>query len=143
MREFEKGVVFFQWPSPDLPVFNALMRRVFLPDEVAPTHCSFGNCGAPLDRCMPKARSVDIVVNASYLNTLVECTLLCRPLAIQRVSSDQQNHPDADWPFGAVETCTFRMSSSPPTYNVHNVFAIVDHMPRLTTLMVLNRRIRT
>ena len=59
------------------PVSNALMRRIFLPDENAPTHCSFDNCNAPLDRCMPKVRSVNIAVSASYLNALVECVLLC------------------------------------------------------------------
>ena len=122
---------------PELPVDNALMLRIFRPDEEAPTRCSFVNCNAPLDRCMSKARSVDIQVGASYLNALVECTSFYPPFTIRHSCLDQQNHPDADWPFRAVETCTFRMPPFPPAQNARSVFAIVDHMPFVTSLTVL------
>ena len=112
------------------------MRRIFRPDEEAPARCSFAACNTPLDRCTPKARSVDIEVGASYLNALVECASLCWHVEIPHVSSDQQNHPDADWPFTAVETCAFSMPPFPPVQNAHSVFAIVDNMPLLTALTV-------
>ena len=56
--------------------------------------------------------------------------------AIRRTRSDQHKHTDADWPLRAVETCTFSMPPLPPARNAHNVFAIVDHMPLVTTLNV-------
>ena len=56
---------------------------------------------------MPQVRSVKIDISVSYLNALVECVLLRWCVTILQVRSDQQNHPDADWPFGAVEKCTF------------------------------------
>ena len=58
------------------------MRHIFLPDEEVPARCSFANCGAPLDRRMPRARSVEIAVSTSYLNALVECASLCPCAAI-------------------------------------------------------------
>ena len=61
------------------------MRRIFLPDEEAPARCSFADCNAPLDRRMPNARSVDIDVDASYLNALVECASLYAAVAIHYI----------------------------------------------------------
>ena len=133
----EERVVFFQLSLPDYPVDNALMRRIFLPDEEVSARCSFANCDVPLDRCMPKARSAEVAVSALYLNALIECVLLGRSLATRHVSSDQHKHPDADWPFRAVKTCEFRMPALPLGRNTHNIFAIVDHMPLLTSLTVL------
>ena len=77
MQQLHKRVTFFEVPLPELPIDNTLMRRIFRPDEEAPARCSFANCDAPLDRCMPKVRSVEIDVSATYLNALVECALLC------------------------------------------------------------------
>ena len=77
MLKSSKKSLIFQWTLPDLPVDNALMRSIFLPDENVPARCSFDNCNAPLDRCMPQARSILIDVTASYLNTMVECVLSC------------------------------------------------------------------
>ena len=85
---------------------------------------------------MPKARSVNIAANASSLNALVECASLCSCVTIRRASSDQHNHPDVDWPFKAAEACVVRMPPFPPAQNAHNVFAIVDHMPLVTSLTV-------
>ena len=117
------------------------MRHIFLPDEEMPARCSFGNCNAPLDRCMPNARSVDIEVGNAYLNALVECESLCSYVTIPDASSDQLSHPDADWPFRAVEICEFSMPSLPSAQSAHNIFTIVDHMPLVTTLTVLDKRI--
>ena len=77
MQEFETRAVFFQWLFPNYLIANTFMRRIFLPDKVAPARCSFADCNAPLDRCMPNARSVDIEVGAAHLNALVECASLC------------------------------------------------------------------
>ena len=52
---------------------------------------------------------------------------------------DQQRHPDADWPFSAAETCAFRVPVFHPVRGAHDIFAIADHMPLLTTLKVLRR----
>ena len=138
MQEFEKRVASFQRPPPHHPVENALTRRIFWPDEEAPARCSFANCNALLDRCMPRARSVDIAASASYLNALVECALLS-VIVVRHVRSDQQKHRDVDWPFGAVEKCMFRMPALLSAQNAHNVFTIIDHMPLVTWLKVLRR----
>ena len=77
VHELQKRVMFFKWALPERRIDNALMRRIFWPDEEAPARCSFANCNAPLDRCMPKVRSVAVEIGVSYLNALVECTSLC------------------------------------------------------------------
>jgi hypothetical protein len=139
MQQFEERVAFLQWHWPNYRFANSLMRRIFLPDKEAPTRCSFANCNAPLDRRMPNARGVCIEVGASHINALVECTSLCLRAAIPFTCSDQQKHPDADWPFIAAETCTFTIPSFSSIKSAYDIFAIVDHMPLLTVLQVLER----
>ena len=77
-----KRVALFQLLVSNHPFANAFIQRIFRPDAEAPARCSFANCNAPLDRRMPKARSIDIDVGASHLDALVECTSLCLCVAM-------------------------------------------------------------